>query len=160
MRCAKISCKPSGTEAKWKGNILLLMQRCTAAIYVLAFGNNSNLIILGIIKKTTFPLYCVLSANEVYEKWETDWGWREGADSLMVNCLCSFHRINGVRIDSDSLLTYGISQSENPFGTTGTTKLDMDLDICITLRFVKTSPLIALEWSQRRHDWRCSMTQL
>lgn len=63
----------------------------------------------------------------------------------MVNSLCSFHRINGVRIDSDSLLTYGISQSENPFGTTETTKLDMDLDICITLRFVKTSPLIALE---------------
>lgn len=49
----------------------------------------------------------------------------------MVNSLCSFHRINGVRIDSDSLLTYGISQSGNPFGTTGTTKLDMDLDICI-----------------------------
>lgn len=99
MRCAKISCKPSATEAKWKGNIPLLMQRCTAAIYALACGNNSNLINLGIIKKEHFPpLYGLLSAKEVYKKWEREMKGKR-ADGLTVNSFWSLHRINDVRID-------------------------------------------------------------
>lgn len=43
-------------------------------------------------------------------------------------------------------------------GTTEITELDMDmdLDICITARVVKAFPLIVLEQSQRRLDYRPS----
>lgn len=51
--------------------------------------------------------------------------------------------------DSDSVLRYAIYIPEGPLGTTGTSELDMNVDICITPRVVKAFPLIALERSQR-----------
>lgn len=43
-----------------------------------------------------------------------------------------------------------------PLGTTGITELDMDFEICITLRVVKAFPLIVVEQSQRRLGYRWS----
>lgn len=117
MRCAKISCKPSATEAKWRGNILLLMQICTAAIYVLAFGSNSNLVILRTIKKKgTFYLsvHGFLSANELRKKCGRG-GARAGERELISWQLtvaeASTERMWWDLTESGSVLRYGISRS-------------------------------------------------
>ena len=54
--------------------------------------------------------------------------------------------------DSNSVVRYSMSWPEAPSGTTGTTELDMDLDICITALsgFWKHLPLIAGMWSLSR----------